>query len=475
MKIKTLSISQILGIQHLDIKLGGKITKITGENASGKTSIIEALKAGLQGGHDATLLRDGAEEGETVILLDDGIEIRKSITASESDMQVTHPEVGRITKTATYLKRILNALSLNPLQFMYAKKDDRLNQFLEAIPITITRDQLPFVNSTFINSIDFNKHGLQVISNLYKLIFEARTNIKRDEKTKRATAEQTRKTLPPDAPDGDWQAILDAAIAGRDELQASTQASIDALEATTTLAINEAKAKYDAFKDQANAEKQLEEAMRQKYLDIAIEKLRTDHRIANEKLAADTDIAISNALVVRDASTTALEIESKRQQHEAIESGRPRYEELTEVIANAGNLIELHANSASTKAFAMQMEAEAEECLTKAKNYTHMLDKLDEFRVSLLKDLPIKGLEVKDGDIYVGNVPFDRVNESKRMILSIEIAAMKAGSLKLIAVDGMERLDSKNFKAWEKAIAATDLQCIMSRVSDDPLTIENVD
>ena len=64
------------------------------------------------------------------------------------------------------------------------------------------------------------------------------------------------------------------------------------------------------------------------------------------------------------------------------------------------------------------------------------------------------------------------MNDAERVKFSINLAIMKAGQLKLICVDGMEKLDSKNFAKWEAAIAETGAQCVITRVTDGPRKIE---
>ena len=78
-KIAKIRINNILGIDELEFD-AGQFNQISGPNGTGKTSVLEAIKATLRGGHDATLLRTGAEKGETVLVLDDGTEIAKRVT-----------------------------------------------------------------------------------------------------------------------------------------------------------------------------------------------------------------------------------------------------------------------------------------------------------------------------------------------------------------------------------------------------------
>jgi hypothetical protein len=472
MKLASLKVQSMLGIDNLEIKFGEHETLITGENASGKSSIIEILKSGFKGGHDATLLRDGAEKGQAVLLLDDGVEIIKKVSANESDRKVTHPEIGPISKVDAYIKRISNALSLNPLQFITAEKKDRLNRFLEAIPITVTKDQLPFVGSAFLDMTDFGRHGLQVISGLRDMIYSSRTDVNRDEKLKRSTVTETRKTLPPPAPEGDWQDMYDGATATRDILSAATQARLKSLTSVASNKIEGEKLAHSQLKDHVSLDLQTTIGMKREAMEKEVGRIRAEFRDFVDKINIDNFNAIAKSEQARDGVIATVSKKLEEDKSAVIEAGRPQYEALTADIAKAENMIELHKASASAVAFVEKIEGEANECATKSNSYSEMIDKLDEFKFSLLKKLPFPGTEVRDGDIYINNIPFDRVNDAERVKFSINLAIMKAGQLKLICVDGMEKLDSKNFAKWEAAIAETGVQCVITRVTDGPRKIE---
>jgi recombinational DNA repair ATPase RecF len=94
-----------MGISELEFQPGA-VTVISGGNASGKSSVIEAITAVKNGGHDPTLLRIGEEEGEVLFLLSDGTEIRERITQAKSTLSVKAPEFGAISKPKTFIDRL---------------------------------------------------------------------------------------------------------------------------------------------------------------------------------------------------------------------------------------------------------------------------------------------------------------------------------------------------------------------------------
>lgn len=448
MKVIKISIKNILGLESLDIE-PGSVTQISGENGSGKTSCLDAIRCALGSGHDATLLRQGAEEGEIVLVLDDGTEIKKQITAEKSDLTVKHPTFGRISKPATYLKKLADALSLNPVEFLTAPAKSRVNILLEAIPMQVNADQLGFVPAVALNGISLDGHALDVIGKIERSIYDLRTGVNRASREKAATVRQMTETLPADAPEGDWGQVLQAANEEYRQLQQTVSATLAAIDREKAEAQRAAEDEYHSHCEAVK--KALEEAI--------------------EKLRADAQIEIDQSLSGCAEACNKAEDYRMQQRVAAEQDYRPKEAALKEKIGQAKAMVEQVAKSESTRGFIATLTKDAEALEVESTRLTHAMDQLEILKASLLDKLPIEGLEVKDGDIYVGGLPFDRVNESKRIRLAIEIAKLRAGSLGLVAVDGLERLDAKTFEAFKKAAAKSKLQFVISRVTEGPLAI----
>src|SRR5690554_6495639 len=118
MTIQQISIRNILGIESLSFE-PGKVTTISGANASGKSSILEALKAVFKDGHDATLLRAGCLSGDVVLLLDDGTEIHKRISVYGSTLTATAPNGSRLSAPQRLVNNLIDTM-FNPVSFLTA-------------------------------------------------------------------------------------------------------------------------------------------------------------------------------------------------------------------------------------------------------------------------------------------------------------------------------------------------------------------
>ena len=456
MRVNRIVINSILGIDHLEIEPGA-ITQIYGENGAGKTSVLESIRAALSGGTDATILKSGAESGEVVLILDDGTTINRKVTSDSSTISVTHPEFGRISKPAQYLKKLSDALSLNPIDFLMAPGKSRAEQskyrvetLLQAIPMKVTTAQLMFVPQVALQGVSLDDHALEVIGKIQKAVYDLRTGVNRSITDKRASIRQMTETLPADAPEGDWKQSLQVANDEYLKLQKSVAASVKEIDA------------------EASESKKVAE----KFCDAHIDGIKEELRAAIDKLKDEAQMKIDAAGKTAEGRCTELEAVRLQKRAELESECLPKAADLKERIGQAKAMIEQHAASETTRQHIAQWTREADALDSEANKLTDAHKRLETLKASLLEKLPIEGLEVKDGDIFVGGVAFDRVNESKRIRLAIEIAKLRSGSLGLVAVDGLERMDAKTFAAFKKEAEKSKLQFVISRVSEGPLTVE---
>jgi len=426
MKINHISISNILGITELEFSPEG-FTQISGPNGTGKTSVLEAIKSVLQSGHDATLLRKGAEKGEVVLVLDDGMELSKSVTGSGSTTSVRR-DGKKLTRPAEAIKALTDSLSVNPVDFLLAPKKDRVKALLEAMPLEADTAHLAEI-AGFPVKAQPGLHALHVISMVHQQVYDERTGTNRAVKEKTATINQLEAAVPP-APQGvegsesDLMAAVTAAETARTTTLTKIQTKLDGLR-------TDAQAKIDAIKAQAQAD---------------IDAVRAELSESEGKAQAARDKAVTACTSATQPLHSQLQV--IRNDREA--SGR-RQQTLDTIATLRTELETLTADAAAQ---------------------TQALDAIDAYKSELLSSLPIPGLEVRDGEIFRNDVPFDRLNTSQQVEVAVEIAKLRAADLGVICVDRIECLDSASLEAFKAAAIASDLQLFVTRVADDGFSIE---
>ena len=419
MKVSKIEISNILGITDLMIE-PGKITKISGRNGAGKSSVIAAVQACLKGGSQAELLRNGAEVGEIVLVLDNGMKITKSITAEETKVTVSN-ENGKVSKPMDIIKALSDALSVNPVEFLTADPKERADYLLESMPMKVDMDELLKIAGTdpiFMGDLDTSKHALKVLEAVYKSVFNRRQDVNRNLKEKKATVEQ-----------------LEAGIT-------RPKKTVDEMRAE--LATIEGEGKKHA-KDLQDKKDKITADLQAKKLKIQQEAITAEKEAIAEY---DREIAGLGGYQIQIDATRNEYTEKQREIEGAIKA-----QSAIEVVD--------------------KMKTDAERLTAVSEKYTAMIEGLTAYKERLLQNLPISGLEIKDGVIYRNGVDFDTLNTAQQIGIAVELAKIRAKTLGLICLDGAERLDSVRFAELEKAISETDLQIIVTKVSDQELTVES--
>ena len=437
MKIAHVKISNILGIAELEFTPEG-FNEITGPNGTGKTSVLEAIQSVLKTGHDATLLRNGAEKGEAVLVLDDGTELSKTVTADKSTSKVKID--GKATsRPAEALKALTDLYSANPIEFLRARKQDRVKVLLETMPLEADTERLAEITGIPVTA-EPGTHALAVIDAVHKEVYDDRTGTNRAIKEKDNTINQLSMAMPeaPGGIDGDEDELI-AQIRAIDEtktaelerisaklagIKAANQEKKDAIRTETQRQIDEIKAKAIADVDAISAEEQRIEGLAGRQREKAIQK------------HADTTAPISLALA--------------------------------SIKANRG----AHAKREQAQQTIEQMKKELVDLQGDAARQTKALADLEQYKNDLLASLPIPGVEVKDGEIYRDGVVFDRLNTAQQVWVAIEIAKLRAGNLGVSCVDGIELLDPVAFEEFKKQSLASNLQLFVSRVSGEEFAVK---
>lgn len=436
MQIAHIKISSILGIDELEFTPQG-FNEISGPNGTGKTSVLEAIKAAIQGGHDATLLRNGADKGEIVLVLDDGTEIRKRVTESSSPVAVTQ-DGKKVSRPGDAIKALTDMLSVNPIDFLRARKQDRVKVLLETMPIKVDPEKLQQLSGVPVHITD-DAHGLAAIEAVRKQVYDDRTGTNRAVKEKDATINQLRLAMP-DVPGG-----VDGS---EDELRAQ---------------VAEATALRDAELERIRTKLDGIKATNQEKIDAI--RAETQRKIDEIKAAAVAEVEAIQAAQADIESKAGIQREKTIQKH--TDTVTPVNQAIASIVANRG----AHAKREQALATIEQMEKELEDLTLDAAAQTKAIADIDQYKSDLLASLPIPGVEVRDGEIYRDGVPFDRLNTAKQVGISVEIAKLRAGELGIICVDGIECLDKAAYTELREQFLDCGLQLFVSRVDDGEFTV----
>lgn len=441
MNISHLTIRNILGIDELELTPGG-FTTIQGPNGTGKTSVLEAIRGALQQGHDATLLRNGAEKGEIVLVLDDGVSITKTVGADGSKTQVRGSDGKAMPRPAEVIKSLTDMLSVNPVAFLAAEKKDRVKVLLESMPLEVDAEKLTAIAGIKVQQQP-GVHALHVIEAVHKQVYDARTGTNRAVKEKDATITQLRQAMPE---------AVEGVDGNEEEIEAQLQAAAAARDGT----LGKISTKLDGIKTKAQAD---------------IDGIRTELQEAIDKLkaAAQEKVDAIRADVLDNETRAGAAREKAHTAHAATTA--PLTAALTALRADRSNA----ARRAQALETINTLVSELEGLRTEAQRQTDALAGIEKYKSDLLKKLPIPGLEVRDGEILRGGVPFDRLNTAAQVEVAVGIAKLRAGELGVVCVDRIESLDDANLEELRQQAADAGLQMFVTRVGGEEFAIETQD
>ncbi|MEQ8767172.1 MAG: hypothetical protein RL885_24895 [Planctomycetota bacterium] len=423
-----LKITNVLHTKDLEIELGA-VTVLEGANGQGKTAVLSALRAAIGGGHDATLIRNGEKAGEVVLEFEDGSCLTDRITPSGSKRTFTDADGVAVRKTQSHLDAIRDALSLNPIEFIDAPAKRRIELLAAAVPAEMSRDRIEeAAGCPLPRGCTIQGSALEAIGAAESAYYEARRDVNAELRQARETVASLEGSIPEGAED---PKRIEEEIAQKD-------ADVARLE-------REAKADEEGATAKARAR---EEEAREQMEEIIAQARHDFEEIVREAR--------------EDAERSRKAIEEKF--HPRINSARSERATLVErfkAANQATGTLEVLDRSRKTAA----------EKGVLAERLDQAVKAVRKLREEILEDLPIKGLEVREGEIFFEDVAWPHLEESRRVWLSVQIAQLRSGELGLLCVDGLERLDGDRFAQFCEQLLESGAQLIGARVTDGDLAI----
>lgn len=410
MKINKIKISNILGIDNLEFE-PGKFTQIEGKNGSGKTSIIEALKSVFKGGNDATLLRNGKDKGEIVFEFDDETVVIRTVKENGSSVEMYDRLGKKLNKPQNILNTLTDIFSVNPISFLTTDKKSRTKILLELIP----SDIVP-------------------IDKLNELIKEYNLNINYNE----------------------------------------NESALEIIDKYYNLVYAERTAINRISKEKLATKNQMNESMVEVVGDEdeikvkLIELEKQQYKFNDKKLEYQEDI-----LSWFEGEIKKLNEEKSNKMQELELKFKDKIEPVKTEIITLNEQLKLTASFSKTKEMLLQYTNEINTLNSQSSNLSEILEQIQDIKTSVLNNLPFENINIIDGEIYKNEIPFDRLNEAEKVKIAVQIAKYKAGELGIICVDGIERLDTETFNKFKEVSENSNLQLIVTKVTDNELTIHN--
>jgi DNA repair exonuclease SbcCD ATPase subunit len=449
--VKKVRIENIRGIVGPLEFTPGQVTIISGKNGRGKSSVIAALEAIFSGGSVAELITKGAKEGMVDAEFSNGVNVKMIVRPTKTTRTVEHPETGRVSKPETYIQKLTDLVTADPFAFVKAPKKDRRAVLQRCMPMTLTQEQLEKALGAPVLPAEVEGHALAIIEQRRDACVDNLKSITAGRDQLAKSIAERKAALP--VTDGE---LIDATIAGLekeiqqlDESRLTKERAIDATAGET--------------------ERQAEGAFQDKV--VSIQAKRDDQiRELEAQIKALRDGAAAELTQVRDIKDNAIRAAQEQAKNErtALDAEvTPKRAQFADEVAQARTRKEITDKAKGMRDSIIADQAQVESLERDIKACIDMADRLEKLAAEISKDLPIPGVQLRDGDIYVNGVEFDGLNKGQQMCLGLEIAALDKRPLGLVFMDEGESLDTANFNTVQERAKALGLGLVITKVTDD--------
>jgi energy-coupling factor transporter ATP-binding protein EcfA2 len=495
-KICGIELHDTYGCSHF--KVGGfSVLRITGQNGSGKSSILRALSYLFSGGTDPSVIRKGADQSIVILALDDGTKISKTtrpkrarkggdITGYVVDLEVTQPDGTPRAAPQSYINELGSALAVDPSTLLRIDattvpgRRALAAELLKLVPVSFEPDEvnracsyrssvdvprgsedaiaLPVSPEAPLSLDDLKKASAQIteqrrregqiksdtdgaISRLQQALPEFHLPLGETAPAARAAAQDERAL----------RVALDEAEQYRREIEAAVGEAKLEVEKRKGVAVAAATQTWSEAVAAVNAD-----------IDAQIKALEARRNELNATAKDDLDAARSAAIV--DAQTACAEIDAE---------AAPKMAEAIASVTQAKDAIAGHARAATLREEIEVQLATHRAAAWKYDQLSEVLQRLESLRLEKLQHLPVAGLVVEDGTPYLDEIPWQNVNLERRVEAVIQICTQQSGKVPLVLWDDAEHADGDNREAIEQGLVAAGYQVLEAVVCDrDGLAIE---
>jgi hypothetical protein len=415
MKVVNLVAENYKRLKAIDITPEDNMVTISGANAQGKTSVLDAIWAAIGGGDmvkstgTTKPIRDGQKKACVKVDLGDIVVVRKW-TESGSTLTVENKEGAAFKSPQTILDGLIGKIAFDPLAF--ANMDDRKQR--ETLLGLVKLD------------IDLDK-----MADRRKKVYDSRTAIAHDGKNLAARID----ALPPIVEGYDTEVSIPSVMAEIDHAQTEVNKNRIQREAADRLILNVSVAKQNRDTMAADVE------VKKKMIEEEIANLlRIDSGILSLQSSAESAKKIAESLVDPDVAT---------------------------IKAKVGGIEERNKIVRNNKARAVLID-EKKVLLSNHALLTEEIESLDEQKSMALKNaqFPIDGLGFSDTGVTYNDIPFSQCSAAERLKTSIAMAMAMNPKLKVLRITDGSLVDKKNMAIIEEMVKANDYQCWIEKVDE---------
>lgn len=470
MKVSKIKIKNLFGVE--EISLEGKDYEIVGDNRTGKTSILEAIRYALRRRSDKDLiLRKGAEEGEILIETDTGIIIRRRERQGKASIDTVKDGKTLISKKEGFLRDLFSEIQLNPVDFIALPKNEQNRIILDLFDFKWDIGWIKKQFGEIVPEVDYDQNILKILADIQAeggYYYRTRQEIQREARNKTAFVEEIAKSLPDKYKASDWENRNLSDIYRRIETIRAKNRTVE-----------KARAEIETQEDKKRgfeADKEIKLSALSQEINAKRTRLEKDIiRFEEELKAAKKEI--SQLEDRRLERTEKIDLEYKAEVarfdekiKEAQAAAKGETEDPLPLLEEAENIEKMKGLVSEYNRMTKYRE-EVKDLNKSATDLTAKIEKARTLPAEILSQakLPLTGLTIdaERGIPLVNGLPISNLSDGEKLNLCVEIAGLQKNALNLLLIDGVEKLSERNRKKLYESCRDKGVQFIATRTTED--------
>lgn len=470
MKVTKLKIKNLYGIEELD--LDGKSVELIGSNGVGKSSVLDAIRLALTNNSKRKyIVKKGETEGSVYVELDNGITIDRKKRTDKSDYKSIKDATGNeINSPETFLKDIFTPLQLEPVEFLSMSEQEQNKILLNLIKFD--KDKQEFIKEKFgeeIDWVDYSNSILEILNEIQSKdgkYYQTREEINRNARNEQAIVNDIAKDIPENYDVEKWRNYTLSDKYDELNKKKDYNAKIDksiAYKENYDNTINGYRGEYDSTIANINTRKNneksnIENSIKEyetKILELKKDLENLDNKYGIEEMEAK-GIFNSKVSKLEENIKVATEwAEKPKMETETLENELKIAEEMKGHINEYDRMIE--------------KQSHVETLIAQSKSLTDKIELARNLPGQILKEaeIPVKNLTVENGIPLVNNLAISNLSEGEKLQLCVDVTLGDENNLKLILIDGTEKLSEENRNKLYAICKERGLQIVASRTTDN--------
>lgn len=461
MYLKRVKIKDMISIK--EVELDERSVMFVGKKGAGKTSILDSIRYALTNQSEREyLIRQGKEEGEVLIETDAGHTLKRKKREGKNDYKSFSKDGETIARPETILKEMFTELQLDPIKFLYKTPKEQNSEILDLIDFKWDMNYIMDQFGEIPEKIDYEQNILKVLNDIQAengQYFMKRQDINREIRNKKAFIKEIADKIPDDYNYHKWKKYdigedykkLTEAQENNTKIDNAKQFLDSVVEKEKNLLANKENGKLKANQEKDKIVYDLE--LKIQKLKSEISEIEKDCKKKEQEFEEGYEVALKNLQGTKERAKSRLQTQ------------KVDVEEIKQDIETVKAYME-HIPSYDK---ALALEKEVDTLVEESKDLTNKIEKARELPGEILSqaNIPIEGVTVKDGLALINGLPVSNLSDGEKLDLCVEIASTGVDKLKLILIDGCEKLDDTSKKELFESCKRKGLQVIATTTTND--------